>query len=141
MTTIKKVKRVPDKISAEFEFYLSYPTPFAELRPTPPDPDGFSPLQCYYYHDSRGITLPCNEPVALNRALNGKKGINLQILMWVEGCLEGTFFPSEFYYLCKTYPAWVWKSFLNQLHKERLSKFGWIPTFMTEKGILVVVDS
>jgi len=55
--------------------------------------------------------------------------------MWVEGVIEGTFFPIEIVDYCKTYPKWVLKSFFNLLQKEQIKKHGWLPRFMTQEGV------
>lgn len=97
------------------------------------DEVGYTPIQCYVLTDSHGDRdgpHPCIDYDTLDRVMRGKENINLQIKMWVEGVIEGTSFPTEIKEWTKDYPEWVFKSFLNQLHKEVTKKIGFVPTFM-----------
>lgn len=80
-----------------------------------PDPNGYSPLECFTVLDCTNETLPCTDPETLDKAIHGKRNINLQIKMWVEGVLEGTTFVFEVKEWTELYPEWVFKSFLRQL--------------------------
>lgn len=97
------------------------------------DPNGYSPIQCYVLVDSHGERSgphPCTNYDTLNRVLNGKKGVNLQITMWIEGVMDGTTFVEEIKEWTKEYPKWVFESFIRQLSKVYFQKHGWIPTFI-----------
>ncbi len=97
------------------------------------DPDGYTPIQCFVLIDSHGERngpYPCTDHNTLNRVLNGKKGVNLQIAMWVEGVMDGTTFPKEVKDWTKDYPEWVFESFIRKLCKVYFQKHGWIPTFI-----------
>lgn len=97
------------------------------------DPNGYSPIQCFVLIDSHGERngpYPCTDTETLEIALNGKKGVNLQIAMWIEGVIEGTIFVEEVREWTREYPDWVFKGFINQLRKKHIEKLGWIPMFV-----------
>jgi len=97
------------------------------------DPEGYDPIQCYVLIDSHGERSgphPCNDPDTLDKVLRGKENVNLQIKMWVESVMDSTLWPEEVKEYTKDYPEWVFKSFLNQLHREIVKKIGFVPTFM-----------
>lgn len=97
------------------------------------DEIGYTPIQCYVLMDSHGDRsgpYPCVDYDTLDKIMRGKENVNLQIKMWVEGCLEGTSFVFEIKEYTKEYPEWVLKSFINQLHREIIKKIGFVPTFM-----------
>lgn len=100
-----------------------------------PDPNGYSPIQCYVLMDSHGDRsgpYPCTDPDTLDRVLRGKENSNLQIKMWVDTCLENPLLlmPDEVKEYTKDSPEWFFKSYINQLNREYFKKHGWVPTFI-----------
>src|SRR4051812_48402879 len=94
--TAKRIKiKVRDQHRQLFDFYLSFRFDTVRRHSLPGDPTGYSPLECFVYHDSRGRLLPCREPEVLTCVFEGKQHVNLQIKMWCEGVIEGTFLIPE----------------------------------------------
>lgn len=87
------------------------------------DPNGYTPLECFVHFDSHGQWLPCTDAEELHLILHGKEMVNLQIKMWVDGILEGSFYLFEIEEHCQTenYPDWVVTSVIRQIVKRQRS--------------------
>lgn len=97
--------------------------------------DGYTPLECFVYFDSRGETLPCKDIRKFKSILHGKEMVNLQIKMWVDSFVDGFLLvsPEEIKEICRDYPEWVYKSYCNQLKKTYLKNIGFVPSFIKEQ--------
>lgn len=96
------------------------------------DPNGYSPLECFVYHDTFGKSLPCNDILKLRLIEHGKAMVNLQIQMWVDTTFEIplTLMPSEMKEITKDYPKWVFESYIRQLTKKFRERDGFVPSFV-----------
>ena len=99
------------------------------------DPNGFSPYECFIHSDSYGNQepMPCNDILKLRLLQHGKKMVNLQIEMWVDGTFDFpcTLFPWEVKEHTKDWPKWVYESYVRQLSKRYLDSVGFIPKFVS----------
>ena len=98
------------------------------------DPNGYSPYECFVYHDTYGSLLPCNDILSLRKLQHGKQMVNLQIKMWVETTYEIpiVLMPSEVKEITKDYPSWVYQSYVRQLSKLYKESIGFVPKFVSQ---------
>lgn len=90
------------------------------------DVNGYTAVECFHVHESEGKQLPCNEPVLLSRALNGKEWHGLTVTNCAEDFISGLFFKSD---LVK-YPDWVKQDIIGRATQLALVKIGFVPTFL-----------
>lgn len=114
--------RVREHHKRDFDLYYEFGDMLSRTKITKVgDPTGYTPIECYVLLDSHGeidrTSLPCTDYDTLDRVLRGKGNVNLQIKMWIDGVMEGTFFKFEIKEWTKDYPEWVYKSFENQLKR------------------------
>lgn len=119
----------------DFDYYLSkgrqercYPS-----FQSPPSPDklvfvAHTPELWYWLFDTHGIRVTCIVETDSGAIVQAKAFLNLTIKNWVEDVLNHPLFPSDvtpgFFPL-----PWVKEAFLNQLHRELMTKIGFIPTW------------
>jgi hypothetical protein len=94
----------------------------------PYDPNGEDGKFCFVCLEN-GIIVPTRERELVQRVIEGKKSINLQIKLWSED-LGFLFMPEELRAYCKDMPEWVFKATLEQAQKRTLIEVGFIPTFL-----------
>ena len=94
----------------------------------PYDPKGEDGKFCFVCLEN-GLFVPTRERELVQRVLEGKKSINLQIKLWSEdvGIL---LMPDELRQYCQGMPEWVFKGVMEQVHKKTLIEVGFIPTFL-----------
>lgn len=94
----------------------------------PPDPSGYSALECWFAFDTHGVKLPCREPELLARARRAKASWNAQIKEWAQdvGLLLG---QGELWEYCHNKPRWIFEATLRQAGKRLKSSTGFVPRF------------
>lgn len=80
--------------------------------------DGVSAIKAFKLFDSQGKTVETCEDQLLSRVLWGKKWINTQIAMWVDGIRDGIITLNECKLGHEWFPGWVWSAVMGQLSPE-----------------------
>lgn len=111
----------------DFEFLLNSEldglSDLESLKTKPADPNGYSAIECWVAQDTYGKKdLPCSEPDTLQVVVEKKKAWNLQIRMWSESVVEGTFLVMELDDM--HLPKWIKKAVINQSKKLLSEKYG-----------------
>jgi len=136
--------KISRKQKEDFEFYLHCSKTLCCLGDSIvqsifEDVNGFSPIESFVSFDCTGKYLPCNDIKTLNKAINGKRNINLQIKIWAEGMADCVLLKSELREKCiKGLPDWVEDAILNQAQKIFFKKEGWIPAFLSKKDVKIL---
>ena len=128
----RSVKR--EAFVRNWELYLNFPKIFTLNSKIKMDPNGEDGMYCFLCWEN-GYDVPTREPELVQRAVEGKQSINLQIKMWCEGMWDKQlqcplFFPQEIREYCKNYPNWVFRAVIEQTKKRVLDDIGFIPTWL-----------
>jgi hypothetical protein len=123
MKTIPKPTR---RSISRFEYFSACEDTLRHL-PTPLDSDGFTALECFHHRETFGETLPCREPVLLDRAINGKEQHGLNVTHLAEDYVGRILFASE---IKKNYPEWVQRDVLGRATQIAVQLLGYVPTFV-----------
>lgn len=94
------------------------------------DPEGHSALECWWYKDTHGKTIPCRDPLALGKAVRGKASVNLQVRMWAQDVADHALLGQrELLDYTHGWPSWVLLAVLNQATSIAVGELGFAPRF------------
>ena len=94
----------------------------------PYSPEGEEGKFCFVCLEN-GIVVPTRERELVQRVIEGKKSINLQMKLWAED-LGILLMPDELKKYCQGYPEWVYRGTIEQGIKRFINEVGFIPSFM-----------
>ena len=121
------MKTTPTKRSlARFEYFSKCDDVLRHL-PTELDPEGYSAAECFHVHETFGKSIPCREPVLLDRALNGKEQHGLDVTHIAEDYIDRLIFACE---IRSNYPEWVQKDIFGRAGQLAEKAHGYVPRFV-----------
>lgn len=97
----------------------------------PYDPNGEDGKFCFLCLEN-GHFVPTRERELVQRVLEGKKSVNLQMKLWGED-LGILLMPDELKSYCEGYPEWVFRGTMEQGIRRFKKEVGFVPTFMRRK--------
>ena len=121
----KKIK--PTKRSILRFLYFSECQDTKRMPEIPMEANGYTAQECFHYHETFGKLLPCNDPVMLTRALNGKQWHGLTVTNCAEDYIGRSLFASE---LKSNYPPWVRLDILGRARQLARKNIGFVPEFI-----------
>lgn len=95
------------------------PRPLVKIKE---DQNGKSAIECFHSIESCGKSIPCKEPLLLERYLTGKMWHGVTVENLVAGLKEGTLLVFEL----SQYPEWV----ANEVLSQYVKVLGWKPKFV-----------
>ena len=94
----------------------------------PYDPMGEEGKYCFVCFEN-GLMIPTRERELVQRVIEGKKSVNLQMKLWSED-IGLLLMPNELKEYCQGMPEWVFKGVMEQSQKRYKQQIGFVPTFM-----------
>ena len=124
MNTVPKFKKLSPAQQRDFNCYQQLASSYKACQMLKPQhPHVAASLEEWYFlWDTHGIVAGYQDMQQAGRLTQAKDTLNLTIRLWIEDILQVSNTGSwpvltcaEVWTYCSDYPAWVWKSFANQL--------------------------